>query len=147
MEHGPGRHQACHPRLHRTSLIHQARGPLVQYLPGKSTIGYQLKWLLRQRGAIEPLYVSIPHEMKSCPNTSWTHPGSITEVQTCVFDRQATQHPQGMYDYTSHYERPADTTCAASNTRAASPPLRLTIQYICRIWARFKAKLGKCTEL
>ena len=30
----------------------------------------------RRRGGIEPLCVSTPHELKSCPSTSPTHPGS-----------------------------------------------------------------------
>ena len=29
----------------------------------------------RQGGGIEPLHVSMPHELKSCPSTSLTHPG------------------------------------------------------------------------
>ena len=29
----------------------------------------------RRRGGIEPLHVSMPHELKSCPSTSPTHPG------------------------------------------------------------------------
>jgi hypothetical protein len=29
----------------------------------------------RQGGGIEPLHVSMPHELKSCPSTSPTHPG------------------------------------------------------------------------
>ena len=29
----------------------------------------------RQEGGIEPLHVSMPHELKSCPSTSPTHPG------------------------------------------------------------------------
>ena len=29
----------------------------------------------RRRGGIEPLRVSTPHELKSCPSTSPTHPG------------------------------------------------------------------------
>ena len=29
----------------------------------------------RRRGGIEPLRVSTPHELKSCPSTSLTHPG------------------------------------------------------------------------
>ena len=29
----------------------------------------------RQRGGIEPLRVSTPHDLKSCPCTSPTHPG------------------------------------------------------------------------
>ena len=31
----------------------------------------------RQGGGIEPLHVSMPHELKSCPSTSPTHPGWI----------------------------------------------------------------------
>ena len=31
----------------------------------------------RQRGGIEPLHVSMPHELKSCPSTSLTHPGLL----------------------------------------------------------------------
>ena len=30
----------------------------------------------RQGGGIEPLHVSMPHELKSCPSTSPTHPGT-----------------------------------------------------------------------
>ena len=30
---------------------------------------------MRQGGGIEPLHVSMPHELKSCPSTSLTHPG------------------------------------------------------------------------
>ena len=29
----------------------------------------------RRRGGIEPLHVSMPHELRSCPSTSPTHPG------------------------------------------------------------------------
>ena len=29
----------------------------------------------RQGGGIEPLHVYMPHELKSCPSTSLTHPG------------------------------------------------------------------------
>ena len=34
----------------------------------------------RRRGGIEPLRVSTPHELKSCPSTSPTHPGFFRKV-------------------------------------------------------------------
>ena len=34
----------------------------------------------RRRGGIEPLRVSTPHELKSCPSTSPTHPGPYAET-------------------------------------------------------------------
>eukprot|EP00974_Lingulodinium_polyedra_P020071 1939478-Lingulodinium_polyedra.AAC.1 len=34
------------------------------------------EWPSRQRGGIEPLCVSAPQDLKSCPGTSLTHPGT-----------------------------------------------------------------------
>ena len=36
--------------------------------------------LNRRSGGIEPLHVSTPHELKSCPSTSPTHPGPYAEI-------------------------------------------------------------------
>ena len=39
----------------------------------------------RRRGGIEPLRVSTPHELKSCPSTSPTHPGPYAKTfGTCA---------------------------------------------------------------
>ena len=35
----------------------------------------------RRRGGIEPLHVSMPHELKSCPSTSLTHLGKKWRFQ------------------------------------------------------------------
>ena len=34
----------------------------------------------RRGGGIEPLHVSMPHELKSCPSTSPTHPGCLGNI-------------------------------------------------------------------
>ena len=36
---------------------------------------------IRRRGGIEPLRVSTPHELKSCPSTSPTHPGPPVQTR------------------------------------------------------------------
>jgi hypothetical protein len=39
------------------------------------SIHWHSKRLIRRRGGIEPLHVSMPHELRSCPSTSPTHLG------------------------------------------------------------------------
>ena len=54
----------------------------------------------RQGGGIEPLHVSMPQELKSCPSTSPTHPGSremlkIALVIHCLKENCILQFPSG----------------------------------------------------
>jgi hypothetical protein len=53
---------------------------------------------IRRGGGIEPLHVSMPHELKSCPSTSPTHPGwsrvahSARHTRACDHSWRATPH-------------------------------------------------------
>jgi hypothetical protein len=53
--------------------------------PGGSSTGVsymdKIEWEeIRQGGGIEPLHVSMPQELKSCPSTSLTHPGQHSQI-------------------------------------------------------------------
>ena len=50
---------------------------VVQQGPGQAILMEASAWRAagRRRGGIEPLRVSTPHELKSCPSASPTHPG------------------------------------------------------------------------
>ena len=58
----------------------------------------------RRRGGIEPLRVSTPHELKSCPSTSPTHPGPYAETLamcTCAGPWESLAGlPHAHYKYT-----------------------------------------------
>jgi hypothetical protein len=54
--------------------------PRLQLTPGvlgsfAAETRFAINTLVRQRGGIEPLHVSMPLELKSSPSTSLTHPG------------------------------------------------------------------------
>ena len=66
-----------------------------------------LGWPHRQGGGIEPLHVSRPHELKSCPSTSLTHPGRHNNEATSINSRRAHPHLN---------QGPADLQSAALTT-------------------------------
>ena len=52
-------------------------GALQNYLNGREKQKNKKKEIrIRRRGGIEPLHVSMPHELRSCPSTSPTHLGN-----------------------------------------------------------------------
>ena len=61
----------------------------------------------RRRGGIEPLHVPMPHELKSCPSTSPTHPGNISRRRTPKHINQISHNARA----TDHRPQTTDHTC------------------------------------
>jgi hypothetical protein len=74
------------PRMPESSLQKKSGSPRNSYAIAKLQAREKCD---RQGGGIEPLHVSMPHELKSHPSTSPTHPGSLGEK--ALFSRLQAQ--------------------------------------------------------
>ena len=69
------------------------RRPWRAQTPASSTAQLRRGTLLRRRGGIEPLCVSTPRDLKSCPSTSPTRRGGHAELTgSCIRTPAAKQH-------------------------------------------------------